>query len=180
MMGAGGMGATVLPQQSASSRGLPTNPAQGVRRLQTSLNDIPPPPPIPQKFHSSLSTRSGGLSASPPLSAAQVISLAREAMNDALQHNESQAAEASAVSTELKPGVTIDLSRKNIQELPEEVVDIIKNELERLVASPTSGPLSRESRTNLLPRVKAGFVSQQAYILSYPVFRMHVPSVSQR
>lgn len=135
MMGAGGMGATVLPQQSASSRGLPTNPAQGVRRLQTSLNDIPPPPPIPQKFHSSLSTRSGGLSATPPLSAAQVISLAREAMNDALQHNESQAAEASAVSTELKPGVTIDLSRKNIQELPEEVVDIIKNELERLALS---------------------------------------------
>lgn len=135
MMGAGGMGAAVLPQQAAASRGLPTNPAQGVRRLQTSLNDIPPPPPIPQKFHSSLSTKSGGLSASPPLSAAQVISLAREAMNDALQHNESQAAEASAVSTELKPGVTIDLSRKNIQELPEEVVDIIKNELERLVAS---------------------------------------------
>ena len=58
-------------------------------------------------------------------------------MNDALQHNESQAAEASAVSTELKPGVTIDLSRKNIQELPEEVVDIIKNELERLVTSRT-------------------------------------------
>ena len=52
-------------------------------------------------------------------------------MKDALQHNESQAAEASGVSNELKPGVTIDLSRKNIQELPEEVVDIIKNELER-------------------------------------------------
>lgn len=33
----------------------------------------------------------------------------------------------------IKPGVTIDLSRLNIQYLPDEVVDIIKNELERLV-----------------------------------------------
>lgn len=54
-------------------------------------------------------------------------------MRKALQENENQAAEASAVSTELKPGVTIDLSRKGIQKLPEEVVDIIKNELERSV-----------------------------------------------
>lgn len=54
-------------------------------------------------------------------------------MQNALRENESQAAEASAVSNDLKPGVTIDLSRKGIQKLPEEVVDIIKNELERLV-----------------------------------------------
>lgn len=71
------------------------------------------------------------LSVSPPTSAGKVISLAREAMKSALRDNESQAAEASGVSTELKPGVTIDLSRKNIQELPDEVVDIIKHELER-------------------------------------------------
>lgn len=76
-----------------------------------------------------------GLSATAPLSAGQVISLAREAMKAALRDNESQAAEASGFSNELKPGVTIDLSRKNIQELPEEVVDIIKNELERLALS---------------------------------------------
>jgi len=54
-------------------------------------------------------------------------------MNNALMDNESQAAEASGVSNELKPGITIDLSRRNIQELPEGVVDIIKHELERLV-----------------------------------------------
>lgn len=75
------------------------------------------------------------LSASAPLSTSQVIALAREAMDSALQENETQAAEASGVSTDLKPGVTIDLSRKNIQALPEEVVDIIKNELERLALS---------------------------------------------
>ena len=38
----------------------------------------------------------------------------------------------------LKTGVTIDLSRKNIQKLPEEVVDIVKKELERFVDSPIS------------------------------------------
>lgn len=86
-----------------------------------------------------MSSSSSGsmLSATAPLSAGQVIALAREAMNDALQENETQAAEASGVSTELKPGVTIDLSRKNIQGLPDEVVDIIKNELERSVAAPS-------------------------------------------
>ncbi|KAI1388686.1 putative cell morphogenesis protein Sog2 [Hypoxylon trugodes] len=96
----------------------------------------PPPPPIPEQFSMSTSSISGSmLSASAPLSAGQVIALAREAMDSALQENETQAAEASGVSTELKPGVTIDLSRKNIQALPDEVVDIIKNELERLALS---------------------------------------------
>lgn len=78
-----------------------------------------PPPPIPEKY------------ALPPSQV--VVTLAREAMKTALQDNESQAAEASGVSNRLKPGVTIDLSRRNIQYLPDEVVDIIKNELERLV-----------------------------------------------
>jgi len=55
-------------------------------------------------------------------------------MKAALQDNETQAAEASGVSNDLKPGVTIDLSRLNIQCLPDEVVDIIKNELERSVS----------------------------------------------
>ncbi|KAI4860442.1 putative cell morphogenesis protein Sog2 [Hypoxylon rubiginosum] len=95
----------------------------------------PPPPPIPEQYSMSSSSSGSMLSATAPLSAGQVIALAREAMNDALQENETQAAEASGVSTELKPGVTIDLSRKNIQGLPDEVVDIIKNELERLALS---------------------------------------------
>lgn len=59
------------------------------------------------------------------------MSLARDAMKVALDENQNKAAEASGVSNELKPGVTIDLSHKNIQKFPEEVVDIIKNELER-------------------------------------------------
>jgi hypothetical protein len=61
------------------------------------------------------------------------VALAREAMKNALDENQTKAAEASGVSNELKPGVTIDLSHKQIQRFPEEVVDIIKNELERYI-----------------------------------------------
>lgn len=55
-------------------------------------------------------------------------------MRTALE-SENQAADVSAAATALKSGVTIDLSRKNIQKLPEEVVDIVKNQLERLALS---------------------------------------------
>jgi len=75
------------------------------------------------------------LSSQTPISAGQVVALAREAMKNALDENQTKAAEASGVSNELKPGVTIDLSHKQIQRFPEEVVDIIKNELERYFLS---------------------------------------------
>ncbi|KAF7545740.1 hypothetical protein G7046_g9490 [Stylonectria norvegica] len=114
--------------------GMPDNPSSRRRPIPNSAatsNGPPPPPPIPNlrsiPSSSSLSTASA-------MSAAQVINLAREAMRNALE-NENQAAEAGAVRSGLKPGVTIDLSRKGIQKLPEEVVDIVKNELERLAMS---------------------------------------------
>lgn len=74
-----------------------------------------------------------GLTASAPIAASQVVVLAKEAMKKAVEENESQAGEASVVSSELKAGVTVNLSHKNIQKLPEEVVDIIKDQLERYV-----------------------------------------------
>ncbi len=88
-------------------RGLPENPAQGRRAAAAAAANQYPP------------------------SSSQVIGMAREAMRAALEEHETQAAEASGVSNELKPGVTIDLSRKHITKLPDEVVDIIKTELER-------------------------------------------------
>lgn len=134
-------------------RGLPENPAQGRRQLQkdVALGNIPPPPPLPPmpKDLRNLST-GATLSASAPMTSAQVIALARDAMQSALYENESQAAEASAVSNELKPGVTIDLSRKGIQKLPDEVVDIIKNELERFVH-----PVHISAWTALLTRLSS-------------------------
>ncbi|TLS22974.1 uncharacterized protein PpBr36_06363 [Pyricularia pennisetigena] len=124
---------------SNGGRGLPENPAQGRRNMTNgggSLNSLPPmPTAIPANARSMSSTSSSTLSANPPVSAGQVIGMARRAMAEALKEHESQAAEASGVSNELKPGVTIDLSRKNIQELPEEIVDVIKHELERLALS---------------------------------------------
>jgi hypothetical protein len=76
------------------------------------------------------------LSAQTSISASEVVALAREAMRNALEENQTKAAETSGVSNELKPGVTIDLSHKQIQKFPEEVVDIIKNELERYASAP--------------------------------------------
>jgi Leucine-rich repeat (LRR) protein len=117
-------------------RGLPENPAQGRRIAAAAAANIPLPPVPPLRDVSS----NPSLLASAPPSSSQVIQLAREAMKVALEENEtqSQAAEATGVSNELRPGLTIDLSRKNIVKLPDEVVDIIKNELERLALSHNS------------------------------------------
>ncbi|KAM5377378.1 hypothetical protein ACJZ2D_005059 [Fusarium nematophilum] len=121
------------PSQPAGPRNLPENHLSGRRPVPNSAatsNGPPPPPPIPslRSVPSSSSLSASGMSS------AQVINLAREAMRNALE-SENKAAEAGAVGTGLKTGVTIDLSRKGIQKLPEEVVDIVKGELERLALS---------------------------------------------
>lgn len=84
-------------------------------------------PPVPT---GSNLPANGNLAASRALTPTQVINLAKEAMAAAME-NESQAAEASSAGIGLQSGVTIDLSRKNIQKLPEEVIDIVKDQLER-------------------------------------------------
>lgn len=73
---------------------------------------------------------STNLSASDPLPPSKVVALARDALRSALE-NESQVAEGGVPGGSIKPGVTVDLSRKNIQKIPDEVVNIVKNELER-------------------------------------------------
>lgn len=145
------MFATAMERSSgaAAQMGLPGNPAQGRRAFAAAgtagLNNIPPPPPIPKNVRKIPS--SSGLTASAPIAASQVIVLAREAMKRAIEENESQAAEASGVSNELKPGVTVNLSHKNIQKLPEEVVDIIKDQLERYVEALLPFQMQGASRT---------------------------------
>ncbi len=96
--------------------------------LSNTVRRILPPSVRHAASNSSLSTQI-------PISAGQVVALAQEAMKNAIEENRTKAAEASGVSNELKPGVTIDLSHKQIQRFPEEVVDIIKNELERYCPS---------------------------------------------
>lgn len=111
--------------------GLPGNPAQGRRAAVIApAVSIPPPPPIPTLRNT---PSNGSLTTSAQIGPSQVIALARDAMRKALDENETQAAEASGVSSDLKPGVTVNLSHKNIQKLPDEVVDIIKDQLERFV-----------------------------------------------
>jgi hypothetical protein len=66
-----------------------------------------------------------------PIPAGQVVVLAREAMRAALEENQTKTVDANGM--ELRTGVTIDLSHKRIQTFPDEVVDIIKTELERYV-----------------------------------------------
>ncbi|OBT86362.1 hypothetical protein VE02_03804 [Pseudogymnoascus sp. 03VT05] len=77
----------------------------------------------------------GSMFASNPTSTAQVVALAREAMQNALEENQTKSGATAGITNELKPGITIDMSHKNIQRFPEEVVDIIKSELERLALS---------------------------------------------
>ncbi|ROV87677.1 hypothetical protein VPNG_10384 [Cytospora leucostoma] len=113
--------------------GLPGSPAHARRAVVAPGVNIPPPPPIPKTVRKVPSN--SGLTASAPITANQVVVLAKEAMKKALEENESQAGEASVVSSELKAGVTVNLSHKNIQKLPDEVVDIIKDQLERLALS---------------------------------------------
>lgn len=133
--GSGSAGTAVMPPPS---RGLPLNPSQTRRVAAPPATAILAPqyPSFSDRHHQPQISSASSLSATSipaPLSSNQVINIAREAMNNALMDNESQAAEASGVSNELKPGITIDLSRRNIQELPEGVVDIIKHELERSI-----------------------------------------------
>ncbi|KAI6781813.1 Leucine-rich repeat-containing protein-like protein [Emericellopsis cladophorae] len=93
------------------------------------LSSIPPVPTL-RKAASSSNLAAGVSTAQ----ASKVIALARDAMRNALE-NENQAAEAGTVDANLKPGVTVDLSRRSIDVIPDEVVDIMKDQLERLALS---------------------------------------------
>jgi hypothetical protein len=70
----------------------------------------------------------------PQVSEEDVVSLARAAIEASRQ--ESRRADDDSTSTELQqPGLTVDLTHKNIIRLQNEVVDIIKDEIERYVAA---------------------------------------------
>jgi D-aminopeptidase len=84
---------------------------------------------IPQTVQHAASNSS--LSANMALPSSQVVSLIRSAMKAALDDEQTKSADVNGV--ELRTGITIDLSYKNIHTFPDEVVDIIKTELERYV-----------------------------------------------
>ena len=113
-----------------NTRSLSENPMAGRRPIPNSAATSNGPTGTPSLPTLRKAASSTNLSASNGLPHSQVITLARDAMRNALE-SENQVPEAGAVGASLKPGVTVDLSRKNIQKIPEEVVDILKNELER-------------------------------------------------
>lgn len=104
------------------------------RAIDASINNRPPPSssgtmrriPSLQQMPSD-----GPMLPTIPTSTAQVVLLAKEAMQNALEENQTKSGGTTGITNELKPGITIDMSHKNIQRFPEEVVDIIKSELER-------------------------------------------------
>ncbi|KAG8410651.1 RAM signaling network component [Metarhizium acridum] len=89
------------------------------------------PPLVSGAKDASLSTN---LSSGRCLPAPKVLAIARKAMRDALL-SEGSAGQLGDAVVGLHPGVTIDLSRSAIPELPEELVDILKDKLERLALS---------------------------------------------
>ena len=113
---------------SMTARGPSDTPGRRPIPNSAATSNAPMPPPIPN-LRKILSNSSLLVSSAMP--ASQVIALAREAMRDAVQ-TESQTAEANGIGMPPKTGVTVDLSRKHIQKLPDEVIDIVKDELERL------------------------------------------------
>jgi hypothetical protein len=84
------------------------------------------PAPNPQNAASSTTLSGQGSTWSPE----SFIASTQKAMQMALEA-EDRSDEDENAGTGPKPGVTLDMSRKGIQILPEEVVDIIKDRLER-------------------------------------------------
>lgn len=73
------------------------------------------------------------------LTAEETIQLARRAVDNGIQETKRSLAGSEAVGDVVKPKLTIDLGHSNIDRIPEPVVDVIKDEVERCVA--INGPV---------------------------------------
>jgi hypothetical protein len=69
----------------------------------------------------------------PPISDRQCIELADETIKAAKREEEKKGTANEALRGGLKPGLTIDLCHKNIERIPDEVVDLMADEIERYV-----------------------------------------------
>lgn len=62
------------------------------------------------------------------------IELARHAVESGIQDTKRSLAGSEAVTDVVKPKLTIDLGHSHISRIPDQVVDIIKDEVERYVS----------------------------------------------
>lgn len=76
-------------------------------------------------------TKRGGPQLLPP---EEVVELARRSVDNGIQETKRSLAGNEAVSDMVKPKLTIDLGHSKIGRVPEAVVDIIKNDVERCVS----------------------------------------------
>lgn len=92
-------------------------------------------------LNGSAGDRSSGTKQGAPqlLSPEEVIDLARRSVDNGIQDTKCSLAGNEAVSDVVKPKLTIDLGHSNIGRVPETVVDIIKDEVERCVCQSFDG-----------------------------------------
>jgi Leucine-rich repeat (LRR) protein len=95
--------------------------------IQSLMQDSPPRKRT-DKIGSTVST------STPMLSTEETAELFRAKLAEAQQHNE-QALDKEGVNDVLKPKITLDLGHSSIQRLPEAVIDLIKDEVDRLSLS---------------------------------------------
>jgi hypothetical protein len=122
--------ASGLPPQASSA-------ASSIAEGDPATPRADPIRPHPQHVPSNPSASSSTIRYAPPqpaISASQVVALAEDAMKAARGETQRSVAGGDAVASgDLKPGVTIDLGHKYIAKIPDEMVDIIKDEIERWV-----------------------------------------------
>ena len=66
-----------------------------------------------------------------PISDEEVVALAKAAINHSRTDINQRGPDASRELQQQQPGITIDLGHKNIARLPDEVIDVIRAEIER-------------------------------------------------
>lgn len=135
---------STMPRPEDTIRGPPSYPAEKEDGENGPPDSLPPPlsnndSPTPEDEGSTPNTSMGeapGSGSRQPagpklLTHEETIELARRAVESGIQDTKRSLAGSEPVSDVVKPKLTIDLGHSHIVRIPEPVVDIIKDEVER-------------------------------------------------
>jgi Leucine-rich repeat (LRR) protein len=75
-----------------------------------------------------------------PISDDEVVALARQILRQSREDIGQRAEQTPRELQQQQPGITIDLGHKNIVRLPDEVIDVIRAEIERYAPAPAPDP----------------------------------------